>query len=184
LIIKRKGELSKFSKYLAVDAYFSKKICIDKILSETLFEIISRLRDNAVLYYIHDEKPTAKRGRPRQYDGKVDIKNPAMNHFKIVYQDANQCTGLEHCQARSEEKLYFQMNTALTAVSIAKSVHYLSIPKEQREAFSMANVKILYHNQLLHERFSYVFGMDPNTHKNNRSGEPSQSQRTILFWLC
>ena len=235
LIIKRKDELSKLSKYLAVDAYFSKKVYVDKILSETLFEIISRLRDDSVLLYIHDEKPTGKRGRPKQYAGKVDIKNPAMNHFRIVYQDskirifsaivfakalgrkiklalvqylqedtpkitstklyfstdlnlpawyivkyyklrfqiefiyrdANQFTGLEHCQARSEEKLYFHMNTALTTVSIAKSVHYLSIPKEKRESFSMANVKTLYHNQLLLERFFDVFGIDPDTYKNN-----------------
>ena len=63
-----------------MDAYFSKKIYVDKILSETLFEIISRLRDDSVLFYIHDKKPTGKRGRPKQYNGKVDIKNPAMNH--------------------------------------------------------------------------------------------------------
>jgi hypothetical protein len=59
------------------------------------------------------------------------------------------------------------MNTALTTVSIAKSVHYLSIPKEERESFSMANVKTLDHNQVLLERFFDVFGIDPNTHKNN-----------------
>jgi hypothetical protein len=88
LIIKRKDELSKLSKYLAVDAYFSKRTYVDKILSETLFDKISRLRDDAVLYYIHHEKPTGKPGRPKLYGGKVDIKNPAMNHFKIVHQDS------------------------------------------------------------------------------------------------
>lgn len=88
LIIKRKNELSMLSKYLAVDAYFSKKTHVDKVLSETIFEIISRLRDDSVLFYIHNEKPTGKRGRPKLYAGKVDIKNPAMNHFKIVYQDS------------------------------------------------------------------------------------------------
>ena len=87
--------------------------------------------------------------------------------IEFIYRDANQSTGLEHCQARSEEKLYFHINTALTTVSIAKSVHYLSIEKEQRESFSMANVKTLYHNQLLLERFFNVFGIDHNTHKNN-----------------
>jgi hypothetical protein len=30
---------------------------------------------------------------------------------------------------------------ALTTVSIAKSAHYLSLPIEEREAFSMADVK-------------------------------------------
>lgn len=235
LIIKRKDELIKLSKYVAVDAYFSKRTYVDKVLSETIFEIISRLRDDSVLFYIHDKILTGKRGRPKQYDGKVDIKNPAMNHFKIVhqdskirifsaivfakalgrkiklalveyldedspkvkitklyfstdlnlpawyivkyyklrfqiefiYRDANQFTGLENCQARSKEKLYFHMNTALTTVSIAKSVHYLSIPKQEEESFSMTNVKTLYHNQLLLERFFDVFGIDPNTHKNN-----------------
>ena len=39
LIIKRKDELSILSKYLAIDAYFSKKIYVDKVLSETVFEI-------------------------------------------------------------------------------------------------------------------------------------------------
>ena len=225
----------KFSTYLAVDAYFSKKSYVDKRLGNTDFNIISRLRDDAVMYYIFDGQPTGKRGRPQVYDGKVDIKNPAMNHFKIVhqdseirifsaiiyvkslqrkvkialvqyldqnspkikstkiyfstdsdlsawyivkyyklrfqiefiYRDANQFTGLENCQARSEEKLYFHFNASLTAVSIAKSAHYLAIPKQQRESFSMADVKTIYHNQLLLERFFDVFAIDPDTHKNN-----------------
>lgn len=235
LIIKRKDELIKFSTYLAVDAYFSKKTYVDKILNNTNFDIISRLRDDAVMYYVFDGQPTGKRGRPQVYDGKVDIKNPAMNHCTVVhqdseirifsaivyvkslqrkvkialvqyldqnspkikstkiyfstdtdlaawyivkfyklrfqiefiYRDANQFTGLENCQARSEEKLYFHFNTSLTTVSIAKSVHYLAIPKEQRESFSMADVKTIYHNQLLLERFFDVFAIDPDTHKNN-----------------
>jgi hypothetical protein len=32
----------------------------------------------------------------------------------IIYRDANQFTGLEDCQVRSEEKLYFHIDTALT----------------------------------------------------------------------
>jgi hypothetical protein len=31
----------------------------------------------------------------------------------------------------------------------------------------MADVKTIYHNQLLLERFFDVFAMDPDTHKNN-----------------
>ena len=81
------------------------------------------------------------------------IGEPIRFQLEFIYRDANRFTGLEHCQARSEEKLYFHMNTALTTVSIAKSVHYLSIPKQERASFSMVNVKTLYHNQLLLERF-------------------------------
>jgi hypothetical protein len=56
---------------------------------------------------------------------------------------------------------------ALTTVSIAKSAHYLTLPIEEREAFSMADVKTIYHNKLLLDRFFDVFALDPNTHKNN-----------------
>lgn len=235
IIIKRKDKLISFSNYLAVDAYFSKKSYVDKILNNTDFNLISRLRDDAVMYYIFDGQPTGKRGRPQVYAGKVDVKNPAMNYFNIVhqdseirifsaiifvkslqrkvkialvqyldehtpkikstkiyfstdvdlsawyivkyyklrfqiefiYRDANQFTGLENCQARSEEKLNFHFNASLTTVSIAKSAHWLSIPIEKRESFSMADVKTIYHNQLLLERFFDVFDIDPNTHKNN-----------------
>lgn len=79
IIIDRKDELVKFSKYLAVDAYFSKKSYVDKLLEKTDFDIISRLRDDAVMYYVFEGQPSGKRGRPKLYAGKVDIKNPAMN---------------------------------------------------------------------------------------------------------
>ena len=78
-----------------------------------------------------------------------------------------QFTGLENSQARSKEKLHFHFNTSLTTVSLAKSEYYLSLPKEERKSFSMANVKTLYHNYLLIDRFFSVLGIDPNTLKNN-----------------
>lgn len=87
--------------------------------------------------------------------------------IEFIYRDANQFTGLEHCQARSEEKLYFHFNASLSAVSIAKSAHWLALPKEERASFSMADVKTLYHNQLLLERFFDVFDIDPDKHINN-----------------
>ena len=235
LIIERKETLKTFSSYIALDAYFSKKSFTDDIVNEAELHLISRLRDDSVLYYLYDGEKTGQKGRPKIYDGKVNIKNPAMNHFKIVYEDhekrifsavvyakaldrkiklalvqyfdqgspkikatkiyfstdlaisawyilwyyslrfqiefiyrdANQFTGLEHCQARSEEKINFHCNMALTTVSIAKSAHYFSKPKEQRKGFSMADVKTIHHNQLLLERFFDVFAIDPNTHKNN-----------------
>ncbi|MFW6352661.1 MAG: hypothetical protein ACOC2E_09755, partial [Bacteroidota bacterium] len=74
--------------------------------------------------------------------------------------------GLEHCQARSENKLNFHFNASLTSVNLARISHWLSIPKEQRQAFSMADVKTLYHNKILIERFIDVFAINPNTRKN------------------
>lgn len=235
VIIERKDTLQKLSNQIALDAYFSKKSFVDDITENTVLNIISRLRSDSVLQYLYLGEKTGKKGRPKEYDGKVNIHKPDMNHFKIVhqdkeriifsatvfakalkrkikvalvqyldedkrkikttkiyfsidldlsawhivwfyglrfqiefiYRDGNQFTGLENSQARSEEKLHFHFNTALTTVSLAKSEYYLSLPKEKRKSFSMANVKTLYHNELLINRFFSVLGIDPNTHLNN-----------------
>ena len=91
------------------------------------------------------------------------------NRFQIefLYRDANQFTGLEQCQARDKEKLHFHFNTALTTVSVMKALHYLNIPKEERKSFSMASLKVLYHNELLLSMFFETFGINPKQHINN-----------------
>lgn len=86
--------------------------------------------------------------------------------IEFLYRDGKQHTGLEHSQARSENKLHFHFNTALTSINIARVCHWLSLPKEKREAFSMADVKTLYHNMLLLQRFIDVFAINPNKTKN------------------
>ena len=86
--------------------------------------------------------------------------------IEFTFRDAKQHTGLEHCQARSKNKLHFHFNTALTAVNLAKATHWIPISKENREAFSMADVKTMYHNKLLLDRFFCVFGIKPNLAKN------------------
>ena len=86
--------------------------------------------------------------------------------IEFLYRDGKQHTGLEHSQARSENKLHFHFNTALTSINIARVCHWLNLPKEKREAFSMADVKTLYHNMLLLQRFIDVFAINPNKTKN------------------
>ncbi len=49
-----------------------------------------------------------------------------------------------NCQARSESKLHFHVNASQTTVSLAKALHYLNIPKEERDSFSMTDVKVQY----------------------------------------
>jgi hypothetical protein len=234
VLVDRKESLLTLSNIVLVDAYFSKSTFVSKILEETDFHIISRFRDDAVLYYLHQGGPTGRRGRPRLYQGKVDKCCPDMKHFSLEYQDeqikvfsavvfakslgikvrlalvhyfdgpdscvktkkiyfstdlnipawyiakyyqlrfqieflyrdSNQFTGLEQCQARGEQRLHFHFNTALTSVSVARSAHWLNLPKEERGAFSMADVKTQAHNQLLMERFFDVFAIDPNTPEN------------------
>lgn len=86
--------------------------------------------------------------------------------IEFVFRDAKQHTGLEHCQARNTEKLHFHWNASLTAVNLAKVEHWLSLPKHERGAFSMADIKNLYHNDLMLKRFLGVFGINPNRRKN------------------
>ena len=86
--------------------------------------------------------------------------------IEFTFRDAKQHTGMNHCQARSTNKLHFHWNTSLTAINLAKITHWLQIPKSEREAFSIEQVKTIYHNELLIKRFFDVFGIKPNLTKN------------------
>ena len=86
--------------------------------------------------------------------------------IEFLYRDAKQFSGLNDCEARSENKLKFHFNTSLTTINLAKIAHWLSEPKEKRTAFSMTDVKTMYHNDLLIDRFIRKFGINPNTKIN------------------
>jgi hypothetical protein len=56
------------------------------------------------------------------------------NRFQIafLYRDANQFTGLEQCQARDENKLYFHFNTTLNQFLTQKVFDMLGIDTKQQ----------------------------------------------------
>jgi hypothetical protein len=83
----------------------------------------------------------------------------------FLYRDGKQFTGLCDVQSRGDNKLNFHFNASRTAINIAK-MDWLTIPKEERKAFSMSDINTLNHNRLLLCRFFDVFGIDPNKHKN------------------
>ena len=181
--------------------------------------------------YLYYGKPTGRRGAPKKYAGKIDLKNIDKKYFKFIsdddkstiysaivyskalkrniklvyeqlkdkknksyllffstdlelesskiiqyykkrfqieflYRDGKQHTGLNDCQARSENKLYFHFNASLTAINIAKAEHWLSVPKETRGAFSMSDIKTMYHNTLMLQRFIEVFAVPAYKLKN------------------
>jgi len=64
------------------------------------------------------------------------------------------------------KKLNFHFNLAFTAVNLAKTKHWLTIPKQDRRTLSMADVKTVYHNQLLLDKFLELFAINPNARKN------------------
>ena len=72
--------------------------------------------------------------------------------IEFLYRDAKQHCGLNHCQARSENKMHFHFNASLTTVSLAKAAHYLPLKKKDRGAFSMSDIKTLYANKIIADR--------------------------------
>jgi hypothetical protein len=87
--------------------------------------------------------------------------------IEFLYRDAKQFTGLNSCQARSQNKLDFHFNAALTAINLAKQ-DWLLNKTDTRKPFSMADYKTLYNNTLMLERFMCVFAINPNTAKNQK----------------
>lgn len=87
---------------------------------------------------------------------------------EFLYRDAKQHTGLTQAQCRSKDKLHYHLNAALTAVSLAKAAHYLNQENQQESAFSMADIKTQYTNELLLDRFIDVFGIDPQQGDNSQ----------------
>ena len=86
--------------------------------------------------------------------------------IEFLYRDGKQHTGLNDSQAKSENKLHFQLNASLTSLNIAKAIHWLSLLKEDRKAFSMSDIKTMNHNILMLNRFLDVFGVSPYSTKN------------------
>ena len=89
--------------------------------------------------------------------------------IEFLYRDAKQFTGLNNCEARSKNKLNFHWNMSLTAINLAKILHWL--PKKDEKpneevVFSMSDIKTQYNNELLLKRFISMFGINPELEKN------------------
>jgi hypothetical protein len=232
LVTENAEKFKEFSDYLVADAYFSKKPFVEAVITTGL-HFISRLRNDSVLMYKYTGTPTGKKGRPKKFDGKVDINNLDTKYFSLalsteeikiysaivysrafkrnihlavtiffkngkevtrklyfstdleqsaekivrhyrsrfqiefLYRDAKQFTGLTSCQGRSENKLDFHFNAALTAVNLAKH-DWLSNKTDAPKPFSMSNYKTQYNNALMIERFMCMFAINPYNAKNQK----------------
>lgn len=74
VLIEFKAELQRMSRYIVADSAFSKRTFFDLIWPEG-FHLVSRLRSDAVLYYVWDGERTGKPGRPRTKGDKIDFTN-------------------------------------------------------------------------------------------------------------
>jgi hypothetical protein len=127
-----------FSKYLLADAYFSKKPFLDKVLMAKM-HLISRLRDDADLKYLYHGTQKKGKGRPKRYDGKVDIKNPNMEYFNIeeITEEYKLFSAVVYCKAFKRNirvalaffykngkitarKIYFSTDVTMTAATVLR----------------------------------------------------------------
>jgi hypothetical protein len=95
LIVEQAAELLLLSEYLAVDAYFAKYEFIDT-LSQRGLKVITRLRNDAALWYPYVGPKRAGKGRPQQFAGKVDAKNLDHQYFRPCIQEED-WTAYEAC---------------------------------------------------------------------------------------
>ena len=71
---KHKDRLLAITPHVVADAWFSKSNFMDELCAMG-FHLISRLRNDAALWYSHDGVRTGKRGRPRVEGEKIDFGN-------------------------------------------------------------------------------------------------------------
>ena len=101
--------------------------------------------------------------------------------IEFAYRDANQHYGLTHCQARSENKLHFHFNAALTAVNWVKTEWLQGNPRAN-QSFSMQSHKTMYENVLKSNIFIRKFGINPNTKKNKQIIKRLRNYGWIVPW--
>lgn len=85
--------------------------------------------------------------------------------IEFLFRDSKGHLGLEDSQSRQKEAIDFHCNMSLTALNVAKAMHWYSIPKEERKSFSIADIKTRYSNELLLDRIISLYGKDPKEEK-------------------
>jgi hypothetical protein len=174
----KKGRPKKYGERIMVNdldtEYFDKEVCgEDLTVYSALVYSKAFQRDIklAVAVFYKDGQEVARKlffSTNLSQEGK-QIVQYYRSRFQIefLYRDAKQHTGLNHCQARSENKLDFHFNASLTAVNLAK-YDWLSSESGERTPFSMANYKTFYNNALILDRFICRFAINPHSTKNRK----------------
>lgn len=83
---KHRERLLAITPYVVADAWFSKANFVNELYAMG-FHLISRLRDDASLWYSHDGIRTGKRGRPRIKGKKIDFDNLDLSRCECLDTD-------------------------------------------------------------------------------------------------
>ncbi|GAB3354862.1 transposase [Arachidicoccus ginsenosidivorans] len=90
IIGQNKDRILKYTKYVAADAYFMKTGFIEPLLKMGI-QVVTRMRQDADLKYLHKGPQKSGKGRNRIFDGKVDVKNIDKRRWEVCYQDEDVC---------------------------------------------------------------------------------------------
>lgn len=130
----RKEQLLHLTRYIVADAYFSKCTFVSGAI-DMGFHVISRFREDAYFHYLTKEKPTGNKGRPKLYDGKVDLEHLQEERFEVIPLEQGQGRILStivrsrslkrnirlciwESQDKKVRKLYFSTDTQMKAMDI------------------------------------------------------------------
>jgi hypothetical protein len=91
----------------------------------------------------------------------------ARYQMEFIFRDAKQYTGLEHCQARNENKLNFHFNASMTAISIAKGIIRSGVSKSESMPLSISDIKTELQNRNMLFRIFSIYGFDQKLIKMN-----------------
>jgi len=88
---------------------------------------------------------------------------PKVGPGEFLIRDAKGYTGLADCQARSVNKIDTHLNLALSAVNVAKAEQNV----DANRSFSMADTKVLHHDELLIDMFISILPKGVELDKND-----------------
>ncbi len=80
---KQLEKIRSLTRYTVADAFFSKLSFVESITGMDL-HLVSRLRDDADLRYIHHGTTPGKRGRPRKHGEKVELNELDLEYFSVL----------------------------------------------------------------------------------------------------
>ena len=75
-------KLRKLTRLVVADAYFAKSTFVTG-LDCLAFDLVSRFRDDARLRYLYDGPKVNRRGRPKMFDGPVDVNDLREGRFSV-----------------------------------------------------------------------------------------------------
>ena len=123
------------SRYLVVDGYFIKQDFIKPLVKRGL-HIITKARQDANLKYLYKGKQLGGKGRPRRYDGKVNISAIDKRRIKCCYCDKEKevyaavlyCVQLKqnvlaafvYYAGKEQPEIIISTNTEMDAITLCK----------------------------------------------------------------